>query len=142
MNRIEFTNAYRDLKRIAQGRDALWNDWANDGPKHYDNQTGNLLKSSTLDLQELLEQLVSGNELTLDQVTALGNIVYQTPGYAGATDVNVGKIDVLMPFSGALEHAEEALGGFVANLLGLGATQIQGPITGYMPVRLERPRNL
>lgn len=140
MKDLEFRASYRELKRIAEGRDALWNDWANEGPNHYDEHTRILLNESTGDLQNLLEQLIGEHELTTEQIFALGNIVYQTPGYPGATDVNVGKIDVLSPFTGALEHAEEALGAFRANLLGLGAIQVQGPITGYMPVRLERPR--
>ncbi len=140
MKDSEFRASYRELKRIAEGRDALWNDWANEGPNQHDENTRALLMDSTSDLQFLLEQLINGFELTPEQVSALGNIVYQTPGYHGATDVNVGKIDVLQPFTGALEHAEEALGLFRANLLGLGVTQVQGPVTGYMPVRLERRR--
>lgn len=140
MKDADFSTIYRELKKTAQGRDALWNDWANEGPKQYDEETKISLNYCTDDLQKLLEQLITKNELTPGQVSALENIVYQTPGYPGATDVNVGRIDVMQPFSGVFEYAEEALGTFAANLFGAGATRVQGPKTGYLVVRIERPK--
>ena len=140
MKSREFRREYKELRRLAEGRDALWNDFANKGPCQSDRTTGRLLDTSTSDLQDRLKFLIQNNELTEEQVRALGNITYQTPGYEGAVDVNVGQFTVLEPYSGLASNAREALGEFTGNLLGFGSYKVQGAKTGYMPVRIERPK--
>ena len=136
----DFKIEYGELKRLSQGRDAIWNDFANEGPRQSNRTTGRLLGASSQDLQDRLELLIQSNELTEKQVRALGNIIYQTPGYEGAKDVNVGSFTVLEPYSGFAVNAKEAVGEFVGNLLGFGTFKVQGCKSGYMPVRLERPK--